>query len=60
MYEGIRIFVCVCCCVCVCLCWRFGGLLIVSAMPIIKKKTIKSEILIIWREREGKGRGSEG
>lgn len=31
-----------------------------SAMPIIKEKSVKSEILIIWRAHEGTGRGSEG
>lgn len=33
---------------------------LVSAVPIIKKKTVKSEILIIWREHEGKRRGDRG
>lgn len=41
--------------ICVCLCPRLGSLLIVSAVPIMKEKTVKSEILIIWRECEGKG-----
>lgn len=30
-----------------CLYWRLGGLLLVSAEPIMKEKTVKSEILII-------------
>lgn len=51
----MRICVCVRVSVCVCVCGRLGGLLVVSAVPIMKEKSVKSEILIIQRECEGKG-----
>lgn len=44
----------------VCVCAGDLAACLVSAVPIIKKKTVKSEILIIWREQEGKRRGTVG
>lgn len=41
---------------------RLGSLLIVSAAPVMKEKTVKYEILIIWRKwgRWGGGGGRGG
>lgn len=44
----------------VCVCAGDLAACSVSAVPITKKKTVKSEILIIWREHEGKRRGTGG